>query len=335
MSMARRNLGNRQVNPVGFGAMNMCWAYGPALSETDAYRLLHGVLDAGYDHIDTANIYGMGQSETHIGNALRARRKEYYLATKMAIVVEGPRRGVDCSPAAIMSNCEASLKRLQTDHIDLYYMHRRDFTVPIEESAGAMAELVKAGKIGGYGLSEMSAATIRAAHAVHPVTAVQNEYSLMTRQSEIGVLAACAELGITFVAFSPVARGFLSNHPLFTAEQPQWLEGDLRGSWPRFNGEAYQHNWALAHQFNAIATEEGVTPAQLALGWVHAQGPHVVSIPGTQNFAHMQENIARWDYLPTPETCARLDALINRHTVAGPRYTATMQPLIDTEEFAD
>ncbi len=334
MALAKRNLGGRQVNPIGLGCMNICWAYGPAVDDDYAKKLLNRALDLGYDHLDTARIYGAGESERLIGEALKGRRNEYYLASKMGIVIDGPNRGVDCRPETIKAACETSLRLLQTDYIDLYYLHRHDFNTPIEESVSALAELVKQGKIGGYGLSEMSAETVRRAHAVHPCTALQTEYSLMTRNPEIAVLEACRELGITFVAFSPVARGFLSN--TFPApSDPQWHKSDLRGSWPRFIEPNYSANMKLVAQFNAIAAEAGVTPAQLSMGWVHSRGNHIVTIPGTQKIEHLEQNIAHWDYEPSAEVCAKLDALINRHTVAGPRYSTIMQKTIDTEMFAD
>ena len=332
MTIMKRKLGNRRVNPVGLGCMNICWAYGPAVEDDYAIKLLNRALDVGYDHLDTARIYGAGKSEELIGHALKSRRKEYFLASKMGIIVDGPNRGVDCRPETIRAACEESLRLLQTDHIDLYYMHRRDFNVPIEESVGAMAELIEEGKIGGIGLSEMSAETLRKAHATHPITAVQTEYSLMTRQPEIAVLDACKELGVTFVAFSPFGRGYLSD--TFHGE-PQWKEGDLRASWPRFGAPHYAANMALAAAFNLVAADEGVTPAQLSLGWVHAQGDHIVTIPGTQSIEHMEENIARWDYVPSAAIVAKLDALINQQTVSGPRYSPRLQETIDTEEFAD
>ena len=327
----KRMINGRAVNPVGLGCMNICWAYGPAVSDDYARQLLNTALDRGYDHLDTARIYGDGQSEALIGQALKGRRNEFFLASKTGIFAEGKTRRIDCRPEAIKAACETSLKLLQTDHIDLYYLHRRDFGTPIEDSVGALSDLVKAGKIGSYGLSEMSAQTLRRAHAVHPCAAMQTEYSPMTRNPEIAVLDACKELGVTFVAFSPVGRGFLTGG--FRAGQ-QWHKDDLRGAWPRFQEPNFSANMKLVADFSIIAKGAGVTPSQLAIGWVHAKGDHIVSIPGSQNIAHVEENIARWDWTPDEQVLAQVDALINRSTVAGSRYTPGMQAAIDTEEFA-
>lgn len=327
-----RQIGTRAVGPVGLGCMSLSWGYGAIPEEADALALLNAALDHGYDHLDTANIYGLGHNETLIGKALKGRRGEYFLATKTGIVIEGPSRGVDCSPDAIRRNIDDSLRRLQTDHVDLYYMHRFDPKVPVADMAGAMGELIAAGKIGGYGVSEWSSAHIREAHAVTPMLAVQTEYSLWSRQAEIAVLDTCRELGITFVAFSPVARGVLANG---VRDVAALHERDLRRTMPRFDPDNWPTNLALVEAFNAIAAREGVTPAQLSLGWVLAQGEHIVAIPGTGNPRHLAENIARADWAMPPALAAELDALINRRTVAGPRYGAVMQATIDTEDFAD
>lgn len=329
--VGRRKINGREVNPVGLGCMSLSWAYGTPPSEDYAVQLLNRALDLGYDHLDTANIYGLGHNETLIGKALKGRRSEFFLATKMGIIVDGPRRGVDCKPETIKTCVEQSLQRLQTDHIDLYYMHRRDFATPIEESMQAMKELVAEGKIGAVGLSEMSAETLRRAHAVHPVAAVQTEYSLWTRNPEIAVLDACRELGVTFVAFSPVGRGVLANGVRDMAALP---EKDLRHTMPRFNAENWPSNLALIDAFNAIAAREGVTPAQLSLAWVHSRGDHIVTIPGTASIPHLEENIACWDWDLPASVAAELDGLINQRTVSGPRYGAVIQQTIDTEEFA-
>lgn len=328
----KRTINGRAVNPVGLGCMNICWAYAPPVADDYAIKLLNVALDKGYDHLDTARIYGEGQSETLIGQGLKHRRQEYFLASKTGIFVDGKARRIDCRPESIKAACETSLKLLQTDHIDLYYLHRRDFNTPIEDSVGALAELVKEGKIGSYGLSEMSADTLRRAHAVHPCAAMQTEYSPMTRNPEIAVLDACKELGVTFVAFSPVGRGLLAGG--LKAGQV-WSEGDLRRHWPRFQEPNYSVNLKLAGAFEAIAADQGVTPSQLANAWVLTKGDHIVTIPGSQNIAHVEENIARWDWVPDAATVEKVDALINRETVAGERYTPGMQAAIDTEEFAD
>ncbi len=326
-----RNLAGRPVNPIGLGCMSLSWAYGVPPSEDYALALLNKALDLGYDHLDTANIYGLGHNETLLGKALKGRRDEFFLATKMGIVVEGPNRGIDCSPEAIRREIDGSLQRLQTDRVDLYYMHRFDPKVPVADMAGAMGELIAAGKIGSYGVSEWSAAHIREAHAVTPMAAVQTEYSLWTRNPEIAVLETCRELGITFVAFSPVGRGVLANGVRNVDALP---EKDLRRTMPRFSAENWPVNLALIGRFNAIAAREDVTPAQLSLAWVLAQGEHVVAIPGTANQQHLDENIARHDWAPAAALLTQLDALINRHTVAGPRYGAMIQATVDTEEFA-
>lgn len=331
MTFVQRKIAGRPVNPIGLGCMSLSWAYGVPPEEDVALRLLNRALDLGYDHLDTANIYGIGHNETLVGKALASRRDAFFLATKMAIVVEGANRGIDCSPAEIHRCIDESLMRLKTDRVDLYYMHRFDPKVPVADMAGAMGELIEAGKIASYGVSEWSAAHIREAHAVTPMAAVQTEYSLWTRNPEIAVLDTCAELDITFVAFSPVARGVLANG----VRDPQALaERDLRRTMPRFNEENWPRNLALVDAFNAIAAGEGVTPAQLSLAWVLSRGTHVVAIPGTADLAHLEENIARSDWQPGEEVLVRIDALINRETVAGPRYSAGLQRTIDTEEFA-
>jgi len=329
--ITRRTLGGRTVNPVGLGCMSLSWAYGDRPSDEDGIALLHRAIEIGYDHFDTARLYGLGHNETVVGQALKGKRDKVYLASKMGIFASGEKRGIDCHPNTIRAELEKSLTLLQTDHIDLYYMHRRDFTVPIEESVGAMADLVKEGKIGGIGLSEMSADTLRRAASVHPIAAMQTEYSPWTRQAEIAVLEACRALGTTFVAFSPVARGVLANG----VRDPQALqEGDIRKTMPRMIGENWLRNLALVDAFNAIAAREDVTPAQLSLAWVLAKGEHIVAIPGTGKMAHLEENIARWDWTIPAAVTAEIDALINQQTVAGHRYSAAMLSAIDTEDFA-
>ncbi len=329
---AKRKIGSWQVAPIGFGAMGLSHAYGVPPSDAEAERLLHHALDVGYDFIDTASIYGQGHNESLIGRALKDRRDRFILASKCGIVVapDGS-RGIDCRPAAVAQVLDDSLRRLGVDHIDLYYLHRRDFTVPVEESVAVLADAVKAGKIGAIGLSEVSAETLRRAHAVHRITALQTEYSLWTRNPEIAVLAACRELGTTFVAFSPVARGFLADALHDPAALPK---GDIRLGMPRFQEPHFAANLVLLDGFRAIAAEIGCTAGQLALAWVAQIDPTIVSIPGTTSIAHLEENFAAADLILPDEAMARLDALINQRTVAGPRYSERMQQDIDTEEFA-
>ncbi len=328
----KRNLAGRPLNPIGLGCMGLSHGYGVPPSPEEAERVLHAALDLGYDHLDTARLYGAGKNEELIGRALKGRRQEFFLASKTGIIIDGPKRLTDCRPETLKREVEISLRSLQTDHIDLYYLHRRDFKVPIEDSIGAMADLVQEGKIGAIGLSETGAEAIRTAHAVHPIAAIQTEYSLWTRNVEIAVLETCRQLGIALVAFSPLARGVLANG---IRDRESLLEGDIRFTQPRFNAENWPRNLALADAFNAIAAEQGVTPAQLSLAWVLSRGDHVHVIPGTSRLDHLAENVGRGGWRPEQAVLDRLDALINRHTVAGPRYAEAMQKTIDTEEFAD
>ncbi len=330
--MEKRALAGRQVHPVGLGCMNLSWAYGDPPPHDEKIRLLERAIELGYDHLDTSNIYGLGRNETLIGEALSSRRSAYLLASKTGIVVkDGGGRRIDCSPESMIRSLDESLSRLKTDHIDLFYMHRLDRTVPIADMVGALSRAIEAGKIGGYGVSEWSAAHIREAHAVHPVAAVQTEYSLWTRQPEIAVLEATRELEIAFVAFSPVGRGALGGE---LGEDPTFGEHDIRRNMPRFDGEHWPANRVLIAKFDALANEAGIAPAQLALAWVLAQGPHVHVIPGTTNIAHLEENFATLSLDIAPETLTAAGDLINRATVSGPRYSPAMQASIDTEDFA-
>lgn len=329
--VSRRTIGGHKVCPIGLGCMSLSWAYGRQPTDAEGEAILHRALELGYNHLDTARIYGGGHNETLIGKTLKARRQQFYLASKAGIQYNGRERSVDCSSATLRTACEESLRLLQTDHIDLYYLHRFDYNTPIEESVGALADLVREGKIGGIGLSEMSAATLRKAATVHPIAAVQNEYSLWTRNSEIAVLEACRELGTTFVAFSPLGRGALANG---VRDISALDANDFRIGMPRFQQQNWHLNLPLIDQFNAIAGEQGVTPAQLSLAWVLSRGEHIVTIPGTGRMAHMEENIARWNWQPPAHVLAKLDALINHNTIAGDRYGESMKLNVDTEDFA-
>jgi aryl-alcohol dehydrogenase-like predicted oxidoreductase len=328
----KRALAGRMVHPVGLGCMNLSWAYGDPPRHDEKIRLLERAIDLGYDHLDTSNIYGLGRNETLIGEALSGCRDAYLLASKTGIVVrEGGERAIDCSPGAMTRSLDESLARIETDHIDLFYMHRLDRTVPIPDMVGALSRAIEAGKIGGYGVSEWSAVHIREAHAVHPMAAVQTEYSLWTRQPEIAVLETTRELGIAFVAFSPLARGALGGD---LGDDPRFGERDIRRNMPRFTGEHWAANRELIAKFDALASEAGVAPAQLALAWVLAQGPHVHVIPGTTSVAHLEENFATLSLDIGDETLAAAGKLIDQATVSGPRYNAAMQASIDTEDFA-
>jgi aryl-alcohol dehydrogenase-like predicted oxidoreductase len=327
-----RAIAGKELHPVGLGCMNVSWAYGTPPAHDDCVALLNQALDLGYDHLDTARIYGAGKNEALIGEALKGRRDEFFLASKCGIVVEGPKRGVDCSPEAIRSAIDKSLELLGTDHIDLYYMHRFDPKVPIADSVGEFTRAIEAGKIGAYGVSEWSSAHIREAHAVHPVGAVQTEYSLWTRNVELGVLDTCKELGIAFVAFSPVGRGALCG----TLKDPSTLEEqDLRNKMPRFNAENWPKNRMLIEEFVALAEGAGVTPAQMALKWVLSRGAHVHVIPGTTSPQHLTDNYHAAEIEVSQAVLDEAGKLINHDTVSGHRYHDAIKPTIDTEEFED
>lgn len=322
----------KDTRPIGLGCMNLSHAYGPRPSEEDGIKLLNAALDAGYDHLDTAALYGFGKNESLLGKGVMHRRDEFYLASKCGMF-KGPdgQRAIDGRPEVIKETCEAALQRLNTEVIDLYYLHRWDKKVPIEDSVGAMADLVKAGKVRELGLSEVSADTLRKAHAVHPIAAVQTEYSLWSRNAEIAVIQACEELDIRFVAFSPLARGYLSGELVDPNRLP---EGDIRKKMPRFTTEHYARNLALLEPMKAIAAEHGITPAQLALAWVLHRSPAIVAIPGTTQIGHMRDNLAAGDIELHKSVVDELDRLINNETVSGPRYGAATLEEIDTEMFS-
>jgi aryl-alcohol dehydrogenase-like predicted oxidoreductase len=332
--MRQRQLGPFQVGPIGLGCMNLSHAYGEPPSAEQGERVLLAAIDAGVTHFDTAALYGFGANEILVGRVLKPHRSRIVLASKGGLAgvqsEEGMKRVIDGRPEAIRRNCEDSLRRLQTDVIDLYYLHRWDKKVPIEDSVGAISDLVRAGKVRSIGLSEVSASTLRKAHAVHPISAVQTEYSLWTRNSEIAVLDACKELGAAFVAFSPVARGFLCDalHDVMTMGAK-----DIRRSMPRFLPENYAANLKLLPPYRALAKEAGCTPAQLALAWLLHKAPHIIAIPGTTSVAHLREDLAAADVSLDAKLVARLEALINEKTVAGNRYSEQSNREVDTEVF--
>lgn len=329
--MQTRPLGNRNVTAISLGCMNLSHAYDVAPSELEASALLNRALDLGVTMLDTAALYGGGGNEALLARAVMHRRADFTLASKCVLDMPGGKRVLDGSPAAIAASIDRSLARLGTDHIDLMYLHRLDPNVAIEESVGGLARSVEAGKIGMIGLSEMSAATIRRAHAVHPVAAVQSEYSPMVRNPEVAVLETCRDLGIAFVAFSPVARGMLAG----AIRSDDYTAGDIRATMPRFIAPQLAANLALAMTFEAVATAAGVTPAQLALGWVLSRGEHVIALPGTRRIAHLEEDLATLDVGVPDQAIAAVDAMFPIHAIAGPRYTAAMQAMIDTELLPD
>ena len=332
--MQSRRIGPFQVSALSLGCMNLSHAYGAPPPPEQTERLLLRALDLGVTMFDTAALYGFGANETLIGRVLGPHRTKFTLASKVGMAGvqfdDGLKRVINGRPEAIRRNCEDSLRRLQTDHIDLYYLHRWDRRVPIEDSVGEMSRLIEEGKVRALGLSEVSATTLRRAHAVHTIAAMQSEYSLWSRNVEIGVLSACKELGVSLVAFSPLARAFLTGA---LRDVSGFDAKDIRRGMPRFEPVHYAANLALLDGFGAIAREAGCTPAQLALAWLLARGERVIPIPGTTKLAHLEENLGAVDVVLGSGMVARLDALINQRTVAGARYSAATQAEIDTEEF--
>lgn len=319
----------KETRRIGLGCMNVSHAYGPRPSEDEAVRLINEALDAGYDHLDTAALYGGGKNETLLGKAVMHRRAEFCLASKCGLFLnDAGQKTIDGRPETIRRLCEASLKRLGTEVIDLYYLHRLDPDVPVEESVGAMGDLVREGKVRELGLSEVSARTLQRAHGEHPIAAVQTEYSLWTRNAEIAVLKACEELGVTFVAFSPLARGYLGGELTDLSHLP---ETDIRLKMPRFSPENYPKNLALLEPLRHLAESLDATSAQLALAWVLHRSPSIVAIPGTTRIPHMKDNLAAEHLRLDDEVVRQLDDLINTRTVYGPRYAPAQFQEIDTE----
>ena len=335
--MNTRALGPFQVSPIGLGCMNICHAYGNPTPPEQAERLLLTALDAGVTHFDTAALYGFGVSEHLVGKALSPHRQRFTLASKcgmQGVDVQGDGklvRVIDGRPATLRQTCEDALRRLKTDVIDLYYLHRWDKKVPIEDSVGGLSDLIRAGKIRSIGLSEVSANTLRKAHAVHPIAAVQTEYSLWTRNPEIAVLDACRELGTTFVAFSPVARGFLCGKPI---DIDKLDAKDIRRGMPRFNAENFPRNLQLLPPYLAMAQELGCSPSQLAIAWLLHKAPHIVAIPGTTSIAHLHDDLGAMDVKLSPAHMQQLEAMIGQHNVVGNRYNDQANSEVDTEVFA-
>lgn len=327
-----RLLAKRPVSAVSLGCMSISHGYGEKSSSKHSEIFLNKALDLGYTMFDTAAVYGHGHNESMIGEFISQRRSEFFLASKCGFGQKPDSEpNINGRPEYIRATCEASLQRLQTDHIDLYYLHRRDFNVPIEDSIGALADLQCEGKIGAVGVSEISAADLHRAHAEHPISAIQSEYSLWTRNAEIEVLKASQEIGAAYVAFSPLARGFLTNKLHDTSDL---AEHDLRYSMPRFNTDNYPANLALLPAYVRLAQRQGCTPAQLALAWVLAQGDNIIAIPGTKDLAHLEENIGANELVLDAEIISKLNDLINQHTVHGARYSDKSQGTVTTEQFS-
>ena len=331
MTLPTRALGPYTVSAIGLGCMNLNHAYGTPPSERDAAALLNRALDLGVTLLDTAALYGNGENERLIARAVGHRKHEYTLTSKCVLDMIDGARGLDGSPAAIVTTVEGSLARLGVDHIALVYLHRLDRRVPIEESVGALVRLKEAGKVGAIGLSEMSADTVRRAHAVHPIAAVQSEYSPAVRNPEVGVLDLCREIGAAFVAFSPVARGLLAG----AVRGGGYEAGDIRAMMPRFVEPNLSHNLRAVAAYDALAAELGLTPAQLSLAWTLARGAHVVPIPGTRSIAHLEEDVAAASVTLSAETIERIDAIFTPGAIRGARYSAAMQAQIDTETMPE
>ena len=331
--MQQRSLGPFRVSAIGLGCMNICHAYGPPVDDAQVERLLLTALDHGVTHFDTAALYGFGASERAVGRVLSAHRSRFTLASKcgmQGVDLKGDGqlvRVIDGRPETLRATCESALQRLRTDVIDLYYLHRWDRQVPIEDSVGALADLVRAGKIRAIGLSEVSAPTLRRAHAVHPIAALQTEYSLWTRNPEIAVLQACRELGVSFVAFSPVGRGFLAG-PL---EPAGFGAKDIRRSMPRFQGDHWTANQTLLSGFRGLADEVGCTPAQLAIAWLLHRGDDILPIPGTARVDHLLENLGADTVVLGAGHMARLERLFGPGAVSGDRYGEQARSEVDTE----
>ena len=334
--MQNRKIGPFEVSAIGLGCMNLSHAYGVPPSAEQGERLLLSALDAGVTLFDTATLYGFGANETLVGRVMKPHRSKFTLASKCGVQgVDANGDGklvrvIDGRPDTLKKTCEDSLRRLQTDVIDLYYLHRWDKKVPIEDSVGALSDLVRKGNIRSIGLSEVSAATLRKAHAVHPIAAVQTEYSLWTRNPEIAVLDACQELGAAFVAFSPVARGFLCGGHI---DVDKLDARDIRRGMPRFALDTFNANLQLLPAYHRLAAELGCTPAQLALAWLLHKAPHIIPIPGTTSVEHLRDDLGATRVQLSAEAMARVEALINQQNVAGPRYNPQGTGEVDTENF--
>lgn len=330
LQMQLRQLAGQAVPEIGLGCMNLSHAYGTPPPAAAATALLQRAFELGVRHFDTAALYGFGANELLVGAALAPHRHEIFLASKCGMSGVDGKRVIDGRPETLRRTCHESLARLRTEVIDLYYLHRWDKKVPIEESIGALAELRRAGHIRAIGISEVSAATLRRAHAVHPIAAVQSEYSLWTRNPEIALLGECRRLGVALVAFSPLARGFLAGG---LPEGTELAAKDIRRDMPRFKAPHYTANQRLYQAFEALAHEAHCSSAQLALAWLLHKSHDLLPIPGTTSIAHLEENLGAAAVRLDGALFSKLEQLIKRHSVAGARYNESVQAEIDTEEF--
>ena len=328
--MQTRRLGSFSVSALGLGCMNLSHAYDEPPSYEDAERLLMRAMELGITYFDSAALYGFGANEELVGKVLSPYRSRFILATKGAIFGIDGKRVIDGRPETLKHQFELSLRRLRTDVVDLFYLHRWDKQVPIEESVGALADFVRQGKIRALGLSEVSARTIERAHAVHPISAVQSEYSLWSRNVEIAVVETCRRIGATFVAFSPVARGWLTNG---LRDISHLLPKDIRKGMPRFQPDNFAKNLPVLDEFVALSKDLRCSPAQLALAWLLNSHSDVVPIPGTRSIAHLEENVGALDVRLSARTIEHLNRLFAPGRIAGARYPPATQLEIDTEEF--
>ncbi len=324
--MQKRRLGGLEVSAIGYGCMGLSFGLGPATDRTEALGMVRAAYERGVTFFDTAEVYGPFVNEEIVGEALAPVRDQVVIATKFGFKIGDPQMALDSRPAHIREVAEASLKRLRTDRIDLLYQHRVDPDVPIEDVAGTVRELIAEGKVKHFGLSEAGVRTIRRAHAVQPVAALQSEYSLWWREPEAEILPTLEELGIGFVPFSPLGKGFLTG--AITADTP-FSAGDFRNAAPRFSPEARRVNQALIERLGEIAGRKGVTPAQIALAWLLAQKPWIAPIPGTSKLHRLEENLGAADVRLSPEELAEIEAKLASIPVQGDRYSPQMQARID------